>query len=512
MKKIKVTKTLSALIFIVLFSASTVFSQENYWVFFKERDLNKLNVVSEKTLKNRNLLHLPEFQESDYGPYENEIKIISKAGANLRRTSKWLNAVSVHATKENIELIKQLPFVNSVQNFTWKAEVASMDTSDQIYLTFPLVQINAVEFFNRGWVAEGVDIGVVDGGFYNLDKDRYTSHLVENSSIAAIKDFFEPGRSDVFSAKRNNGELHGTHVMSYIGGFNMEDKAVAGMALRAKYYLAKTETSGRESRIEEDNWIGALEWLDSLGVRLVNSSLGYALGFTDPKENYSPQQMDGKTSVIGLGAKKAVLEKGMIIVSAAGNEGENKPWKGLVSTPGDVDEVISVGACSPEGLKMGYSSIGPDYTAFVKPDVCVYSTNGTSLAAPVITGAVAAMLQANPALKWNEIKDLLQSAGNNHTFPNNYIGHGWPDLKLIADKIEKASENSSTATMIQATKTYEIESTKPVVVFHKISATIVLKQELLETKKGKIRIQQASNAKFATVLSENGVTEITWKP
>lgn len=505
-------KTLSALILLVLFSTSSVFSQENYWVFFKERDLAKQNVVSEKTLKNRTLLNLPEFQESDFGPHENEIQIVSKTGAQLRRTSKWMNAVSVNATKDNLEFIKQLPFVDGIQKFTWKAEVATADTSDQVYLTFPLVQINAVEFFNRGWVAEGVDIGVVDGGFYNLDKDRYTSHLVENGGIAAVKDFFEPGRSDVFSAKRNNGELHGTHVMGYIGGFNMEDKAIAGMALRAKYYLAKTETSGRESRIEEDNWIGALEWLDSLGVRLVNSSLGYALGFTDPKENYSPIQMDGNTSVIGLGAKKAVLEKGMIIVSAAGNEGENKQWKGLVSTPGDVDEVISVGACSPEGLKMGYSSIGPDYTAFVKPDVCVYSTNGTSLAAPIITGAVAAMLQANPALKWNEVKELLQTSGNNHSFPNNFIGHGWPDLRFIADKIEKSTENSSTATMVQATKTYEIDSKKAVVVFHKVSSTIVLKQELLEIIKGKIRIQQLPNAKFTTILSENGVIEITWKP
>ena len=505
-------KTLSALILLVLFSTSTVFSQENYWVFFKERDLTKQNVVSEKTLKNRNLLNLPEFQESDFGPYENEIQIISKSGANIRRTSKWMNAVSVNATKETLKFIKQLPFVTGIQKFIWKAEVTTLDSSDQVYITFPLVQINAMEFFNRGWVGDGVDIGVVDGGFYNLHKDRYTAHLIETERIADIKDFFEPARTDNFSEKRNNGELHGTHVTGHIGGFNKEDKAIAGIALKANYYLAKTETSGRESRLEEDNWIGALEWLDSLGVRLVNSSLGYALGFTDPKENYSPEQMDGNTSVIGLGAKKAVREKGMIIVSAAGNEGESKPWKGLVSTPGDVNEVISVGACSPEGLKMGYSSIGPDYTTFVKPDVCVYSANGTSLAAPVITGVVAAMLQANPALKWNEVKELLQTSGKNHAFPNNYIGHGWPDLKLIAAKIENTTENTSAATMVQATKTYEFESSKPIVVFHKISETIVLKQEILESKRGEIKIQQVSNTKFTTILSDSGVTEITWKP
>lgn len=505
-------KPLSVLILLVLISTSSVFSQGNYWVFFIERDFGKPNAVSQKTLNNRTLLKLPIYQESDFGPKTHEIEIIKKTGALYRRTSKWMNAVSIQATQEHLKIIRQLPFVKDVQQFSWKAETAAIDTSDQIYLTYPLVQLNAVAFFNRGWVGEGVDIGVVDGGFYNLDKDRYTSHLVENAGIAGVKDFFEPNRSDVFSAKRNNGELHGTHVTGSIGGFNLEDKAIAGIALRSRYYLAKTETSGRESRIEEDNWIGALEWLDSLGVRLVNSSLGYALGFTDPKENYSPEQMDGKTSVIGLGAKKAVLEKGMIIVSAAGNEGENRLWKGLVSTPGDVEEVISVGACSPEGLKMGYSSIGSEHTPFIKPDVCVYSSNGTSLAAPVITGAIAGMLQANPTLQWHEIKTILQSSGNNSSFPNNYIGYGWPDLNVVANKLDSIPKSAPIATSIEASKVFEMKSRESVVVFHKTTSSIVQKQELLKPQNGKIKIPQNKNTAFSTILTPNGVMEITWKP
>ncbi len=498
------------LIILVLISKVT-FGQENHWIYFKERGIANVHIVSEKTYQNRRMLGLPEYQVSDFGPKDNEVKFLSDLGVQIRYSSRWLNAVSASLNREQLNKLTRLPFIEKIEPFTTTGFLSIKDTNNVVYLTYPLTQINSVEFLNRGWVGDGVDIGVIDGGFHNLDKDVLTSHLVDNNRILRVKDFFEPNRSDFFSGKRNNGELHGTHVVGYIGGFSKTDKAVTGLGLRADYFLAKTETSGREARVEEDNWIAAVEWLDSLGVRLVNSSLGYALGFTNPKENYSPSQMDGKTSVIGMGAKKAVLEKGMIIVSAAGNEGENEPWKGLVSTPGDVEEVISVGACSPEGAKMGYSSIGPHYTNFIKPDICVYSNSGTSLAAPIITGVIAAMLQEHPALTWREIKSVLQTASSNADFPNNYIGYGWPDLEKAAQILD-GIKIRSTAMKIEASEFYDIESIENIAVFHKQDYKIVIKQELLEPKNKKVKISRPKNAMFSTVVSKNKNIEIIWKP
>lgn len=494
----------------LFFVSSTLLGQENHWIYFKNRDLSKKNVISEKTSKNRTRLNLPVYQLSDYGPGDSEVQLLKSFGIEIRQTSKWFNAVSAQLKPEQIGLIKNLPFVSGIEKFTTTGFLSTLDTNQQIYMTFPLTQINAVAFFNQGWVGEGVDIGVVDGGFHNLHKSLYTSHLVENNRIIEVKDFFEPNRKEIFSDKRNNGELHGTHVTGYIGGYSQKDRAITGIALRSNYYLARSETSGRESRIEEDNWIAALEWLDSLGVRLVNSSLGYALGFTDPAENYSPTQMDGKTSVIALGAKKAVLEKGMIIVSSAGNEGESKPWKGLVSTPGDVSEVISVGATTPEGLKMSYSSIGPDFTDFIKPDVSVFSTNGTSLAAPVVTGIVAGMLQEYPELTWEQVKNILQSSSNLSNSPNNYVGYGYPDLQKIQNILKGKNEATPIKTIV-AVNSYELDTSSDVAVFHKKNSTIVISQELLSSKKGKVKIIKPKDATHCTFLVDGKPTEIIWK-
>ncbi len=497
---------------LVLSFCNNTFSQKMHWIYFKERDLNQNSPVSEKTVSNRLALGLEPNQESDFGPQSSQITIIENYGIKPRLVSRWLNAVSANLNTTQKDLLLTLPYVSKIEEFK-TALVATQKDLNVKYLSYPLVQTNAKEFIDRGWLGDGVDIGVVDGGFYELQNTLYTAHLFKNNRVKGYKDFFEPDCEDFFTKKRNNGELHGTHVTAYIGGYDTEDKALMGLAPYANYYFAKSETSGREYRMEEDNWIASLEWFDSLGVRLVNSSLGYALGFTDPKENYSPLQMDGKTSVIGLGAKKAAQEKGMIIVSAAGNEGQNKKWQSLVSTPGDVQDVISVGACSPEGLKMDFSSIGPEFTDFIKPDVTVFSDNGTSLAAPVITGIVAAMLQVKPNLKLDEIKSTLTKASVLSQYPNNYIGYGWPDLGKMTELLNLGECIScSESAPIFASDSYTIESKVPVVAFHKRDSRNVVQQELLEPKNGKVLIKKQKETAETTIIYDTKSLQIIWRP
>ncbi|HBF95578.1 MAG TPA: peptidase S8 and S53 subtilisin kexin sedolisin, partial [Porphyromonadaceae bacterium] len=71
-------------------------------------------------------------------------------------------------------------------------------------------------------------------------------------------------------------------------------------------------------------WVRAVEYADSIGIDLINSSLGYT-AFDDTTLNYKPESLDGKTSFMTLAANRA-YEKGMILVTSAGNEG-NKPWQ-----------------------------------------------------------------------------------------------------------------------------------------------------------------------------------------
>ena len=125
-----------------------------------------------------------------------------------------------------------------------------------------------------------------------------------------------------------------------------------------------------------------MEWIDSLGVRVINTSLGYAKGFSNPAENYEPTQMDGHTSVISKAAQIATEKKGILLVVSAGNEGDDTNWM-LISTPADAEGVLAVGATNQKlWNKIGYSSIGPEFLPYLKPNVSCFSLYGTSLAAP----------------------------------------------------------------------------------------------------------------------------------
>jgi hypothetical protein len=256
-----------------------------------------------------------------------------------------------------------------------------------------------------------------------------------------------------------------------------------------------------------------VEWLDSLGVRLSNSSLGYAQGFTNPAESYKPEQMDGKTSLIAQGARMAVNEKGMILVVSAGNEGENKIWGGIVSTPGDVEEVISVGANDDNGLKMAYSSKGVENVGFIKPDLTVYSEFGTSLAAPIVTGIVALMLERNPNLKSSEVKEILRLSGSLSTSPNNFVGYGYPDGLKIVNQLENKSFPAEKVETIKGRKSINIKTTEKggIAIFHKKDKQNVISQEVRQALNGRLEIKKVENVNQMTVVLKDKLIEIIWK-
>ena len=176
-------------------------------------------------------------------------------------------------------------------------------------------------------------------------------------------------------------------------------------------------------------------------IRVINLSVGARI-----TESY-------KTDPLALAAKRAV-DAGIVVVAAAGNKGKNangEPVYGGISAPGNAPWVLTVGASSSQGTPVRYddiiapySSRGPtriDYAA--KPDLVApgtgivslsnpnslfYTTQaayllkgsgnvagtpylsltGTSMAAPVVSGTVALMLQANPNLTPNLVKAILQ--------------------------------------------------------------------------------------------------------
>jgi len=490
--------------------------QDKFWIFLKNRDLSSQNPVSDKTFSNRKMLGLREWQASDFGPKYTDIEKIKSLGIQILNTSRWFNAVAVNLNSSQKHLVSSFDFVDRIQRisaFQCLASTKTLGYDDGVYLNYALHQIGAEAFLEKGLLGDGVNIGIIDGGFYQADINVFLKNIFVENRVKEYKDFFMPPRKEFFSERKSNGDLHGTMVMSAVGGFDTQKMQLEGLALRSNYYLARTESSQQESRIEEDNWIAAIEWLDSLGVRLANSSLGYALGFTNPAENYSPNDMNGHTSVIAKGAQMAVNEKGMILVVSAGNEGENKKWGGIVSTPGDVEEVVSVGANDENGMKMGYSSKGSENVNFIKPDLTVYSYNGTSLAAPIVTGFVACMLQLNPLLKAIDIKKIFQQSSSLAASPNNYLGYGIPNARWVISHLEGKVFDSKTAQKVTAKAKYKVTliGEEKALVFHKKNTKDVENQEIVKFLEGELIIIKPEKIKFSTVVLKDKIIEITWK-
>jgi hypothetical protein len=215
------------------------------------------------------------------------------------------------------------------------------------------------------------------------------------------------------------------------------ENLVAG-AYGAGYILCITEDTDSEYKIEEYNWVRAAEFADSLGVDVINSSLGYNI-FDDPEMNYTKADMDGTTAIITKGANMAAA-KGILVVSSAGNEG-NISWE-TITAPADAKGIIAVGAINNNFNRAGFSSIGPTSDGRIKPELMAFGTgvtlwrrpekpstsSGTSFSSPQIAALAAGLIQANPEWTNVELRERLLLSGSQYNDPDSELGYGVPDF------------------------------------------------------------------------------------
>src|SRR5207244_3488689 len=175
---------------------------------------------------------------------------------------------------------------------------------------------------DAGYDRSGVRIGVLNAGFNTLDP------AFAGVTVAAQYDFVF-GDSIVRDEPNDQpgAQFHGTAVWSLFAG--RVPGRLRGVAPGAAYLLAKTEDVRSETRVEEVNYVHALEWADSIGVDLVSSSLGY-LSFDDGF-TYTAADLNGHVAVTTVAAESAAAH-GILVVTAAGNGGPG--FRSLV-TPGD---------------------------------------------------------------------------------------------------------------------------------------------------------------------------------
>ena len=422
------------------------------WIFFNDKENpavfkleNPEKFVSEKSLKRRSkvLPHDKLISNKDIPVNINYIKKVKKLGFRLKQKSRWFNGISGFATKQEIALISDLPFVKKidvVEKFRKDYGAEIKDESNLPKKTISpqpegihnlnygnsftqLDQINIPSVQDLGYNGQGVTVCVMDAGFDNLSHEAF-------DSINIIAEWnFVNNSSDV------SGHYHGTNTLSIIGGF--KEGELIGPAFGSNYILAVTEDVSSETPVEEDNWIAAMEWADSIGVDVTSTSLGY-LAFNAPYSSYTWEDMDGKTARITIAADHAA-SLGIIVVNSAGNNGFNSDHNTL-DAPADGDSVFTIGAVTSSGIRSGFSSVGPTVDGRIKPDLMAmgssvyaagtssltsYGTvSGTSYACPLAAGCAALLLSYQPSLIPMEILNLFRQTASQSNNPDRLMGWG----------------------------------------------------------------------------------------
>ncbi|MDL2223416.1 S8 family peptidase [Bacteroidales bacterium OttesenSCG-928-M11] len=363
-------------------------------------------------------------------------------GADIKASSKWAKTIAfkIKAEDERIEKIEQLPFVEKMYpvwrskgseespNIIRKAFYLEDKTPEEIYGTgFTQIEIlNGTALHEAGFRGEDITIAVLDAGFTNVD---VLEHFDKNRIIEA-KEFSHEG-ANLYRVSQD----HGTMALSCM--LAEREEYFVGTAPKASYCLFKTEVNNEEFPIEEDYWVQAVEYADSIGCDIVSSSLGY-YDFDDKNMNHSRDMLDGKTVPISKVASMAG-NKGMIICISAGNEG-NKTWEKIVF-PADAENVLTVGGITKEGKLSYFSSRGNTEDGRIKPDVVAIATNtylinkkgesrasGTSFSCPTISGMVACLWQALPSKTSMEIMSIIRESSDKYQAPDSCFGYGIPDF------------------------------------------------------------------------------------
>jgi hypothetical protein len=444
------TKGLFLIVFLLMIFTFGGKAQNYYWVAFTDKNDSRFSIsnpeefLSERAIERR-LKQGINIDSLDLPVNQEYIDAVVNIGAEYIHSSKWLNGVTVKALFNSFEnKAIELPFVKEVQltKITGTKSafrkfdehdsgLVPIDTSLYGRSVYQTSTLNGQFLHNQNYNGEGIQIAVLDAGFYNANIYSAMDSLWANNQILGTRDFVDP-QSDIFQT-----HYHGMSVLSCMGG--NEPGKLIGTATKASYWLVRSEDAGSEYLIEEDNWVAAAEFVDSAGVDIINSSLGY-YEFDDPAMNHTYADMNGNTTRVTQGANIAA-SKGILVVSSAGNEGNDK-WKYIIA-PADGTHVLGVGAVGMDSIPAFFTSFGPAYGGAVKPNVTAIGLravaqradgaigyiNGTSFSGPVVAGMAASLWQANPHATSKQLKAALELSAHLYENPDSLMGYGLPDMR-----------------------------------------------------------------------------------
>jgi len=383
---------------------------------------------------------------------------LTTQGVRIRVESRWLHAISADVSTAVLrELLqdRELRRIQPLGRFkvprtrtgpelapriitapSAPGDTCGFTTGDDPVLgpsEMPYRRLHLRPLTDQGTDGTGVRIGIFDTGFdtantaFNGITITAQHDFVFNDNVVKDQPNDQPG-----------AQSHGTSTWSLFAA-DVPGR-LHGIARGAHFLLAKTEDVRTETRVEEDNYVAALEWADSIGVDIVSSSLAY-LSF-DNGFSYTPSQLNGDVAVTTVAADMAA-QRGILVVTAAGNSG---PGSRTIWTPADGDSVLAIGAEDSLGTIAFFSSRGPTADGRIKPDftgpgvaVCVLTgqgkvarADGTSFATPLLAASAALLKQMHPTLLPMDIRTAFRNTGSHRAAPDTTFGWGMPDVAAAA--------------------------------------------------------------------------------
>ncbi|TGE28770.1 S8 family serine peptidase [Hymenobacter metallicola] len=415
-----------------------------YWVLLRNKagmHFNPATYFAAPAQLRRQRQGLPAADSTDFPVRPDFVRQIRAVADSVTLVSRWFNAVACRATPAQAARLRMLPGVVSVEQW----EQSSLQLASQagtiergsMTITADDRQLARRQTASLGGPAlrqarlegQGLRIAIFDVGFIGTVRHPAFAQLIGEKRLVATYDFVRKG-PNVFV-----GGTHGTEVLSCLAGL-LPDGTALGLAPKAEFLLARTERLTREIYAEEEAWLAAAEWADRNGADIINSSLGY----TDRR--YFPEQMNGRTSLVARAAAMAV-RKGILVVNAAGNDGEDPDWP-TIGTPADADSVLTVGGLDPDtNLHIDFSSYGPSADRRLKPNVMAFGTvlaaapggyvrtQGTSFASPLLAGFAACAWQQNRSLTVMQLFERLQASADLYPYFDYAHGYGLPQAAAL---------------------------------------------------------------------------------
>jgi serine protease AprX len=414
-------------------------------------------------------------------PTESHLVSLRAGGAAIKSRLHTIRAVTMRIPAGMLPVLESNPNVAYVT----PDRPISMTASNEDYTTAVEADVAAAQFALDG---TGVGVAVIDSGI----SDHSDLHAASGASRVVYSQSFVPGDTSTWDKYG-----HGTHVAGLIGGTGVSSGVANGYL--AKYAGVAPNVNLINLRALDQNGAGtdsqviaaiqqAIALKNTYNIRVISMSLGRPVF-----ENYALDPVDQ--------AVEAAWQAGIVVVAAAGNNGRDNSMGthgfATIGVPANDPAVITVGATRTFGTATrvddaiaSYSSKGPTLVDhLVKPDLVApgnrlvsllapgstldkgnknlevssalgtakyFRLSGTSMAAPLVSGAVALMLQQNPSLTPDQVKARLMktawkgfnqyttsTAANGNTYSNQYdiftYGAGYLDISAALNNTDLAA-------------------------------------------------------------------------